>query len=155
MISTCTKRFSEIPFAHRAPNHSGHCRFVHGHNWTIEATFAADEKDGNGFVLDFGGLGFLKEYLERFDHALVLAKDDPQLGMAQQANSILADLGAAGVAKIVTVDDTSSEGLAEHFFKAFNELILEKDKLSARGVRVVRVAIYEDSKNSATYYETP
>ena len=56
----CIKAYSGIPFAHRAPFHDGHCRFVHGHNWGFVFTFKSITNDINNFVFDFGKLKELK-----------------------------------------------------------------------------------------------
>ena len=62
---TCTKRYDNLPFAHRQPNHEGHCSLIHGHNWSFEFEFKASKLDGNGFVIDFGDLKWP-------DHALAI-----------------------------------------------------------------------------------
>ena len=72
---TCRKTYSDIPFAHRQHLHDGHCAFVHGHNWDISITFGCEKTDENGFVVDFGKLKFIKEWLNaNLDHACVFAE---------------------------------------------------------------------------------
>ncbi|WP_326549976.1 6-pyruvoyl trahydropterin synthase family protein [Micromonospora sp. NBC_01813] len=48
----------------------GHqCGRLHGHNYTVEVVFGADELVDPGFVTDFGNLAPLKAYLStNFDH---------------------------------------------------------------------------------------
>src|SRR5690554_5711471 len=76
---TCTKVYSDIPFAHQQHTHDGHCSFIHGHNWSIEVTFEASELDENGFVVDFGKLKFLKQWIEdNLDHACLLNESDAE-----------------------------------------------------------------------------
>jgi 6-pyruvoyltetrahydropterin/6-carboxytetrahydropterin synthase len=60
---TCSKTYRDIPFAHRQHRHEGHCSFLHGHNWSVEIEFACSQLDERGFVVDFGGLGYLKDGL--------------------------------------------------------------------------------------------
>ena len=77
---TCSKTYTDLPFAHRQPSHQGHCALIHGHNWSFEFEFAADKLDECGFVIDFGKLKWLKDWInERFDHTLVLNESDPML----------------------------------------------------------------------------
>ena len=144
-MKTCTKVFADIPFAHRAPNHDGHCKLVHGHNWQLAITFYAPEQetDKNGFVLDFGKMGFIKDLLNaKFDHALVLNVDDPLLDHFDRF------LTAQGLQNITVVPDCSCEGLAQYFYDEINKLLHIN---TAGRVRVLRVSLQEDSKNSADY----
>ena len=64
---TCTKTYRDIPLSHRQPFHEGRCSRLHGHSWAITLTFEAKELDGNGFVIDFGDLHFLKDSQLLFD----------------------------------------------------------------------------------------
>jgi 6-pyruvoyltetrahydropterin/6-carboxytetrahydropterin synthase len=140
---TCRKSFTDIPFAHRQPHHDGHCAFVHGHNWTITLTFACRETDDNGFVVDFGGLGFIREWIQQhLDHAMVFSEDDPLKE---------ALLAVADVWKPYTVPNSSCEGLACHLYKTLGQLV--RDETLGRAW-VVEVEVTEDSKNSATYRAT-
>lgn len=140
---SCSKRWSEIPFAHRQVLHDGHCSLIHGHNWDFEVRFTAKKVDQNGFVVDFGKLKSMKEYINRFDHALVLRHDDP-------LSCKLDD----DICNLITLPDASSEGLALHLFGEFNLILEESEELAdarMRGVKIVEVTVYEDSKNSAKY----
>lgn len=142
---TCSKTYSDIPFAHRQHNHDGHCRLIHGHNWEFTFTFAARERDENGFVYDFGKLKWLKKYLEQYDHALLLNSRDPKLEFLQKVLD-------GTFARILVVSDASSEGLAVSLFESVTRM-LENDDAKARGIRIHRVEVMEDSKNGATYEE--
>ena len=140
---SCSKRWSDIPFAHRQHEHEGHCSLIHGHNWDIEVRFTSTTVDRNGFVVDFGKLKPMKEYLNRFDHALVLRSDDPILYKLSE-----------DICRIVELPDASSEGLAKHLFGEFSLMIDSLDEFSderLRKVEIVEVVVYEDSKNSARY----
>ena len=150
---TITKRFVDIPFAHRQPNHEGHCRLIHGHNWTFEITFACNQLDANGFVVDFGKLHGLKATLDLyFDHALVLNHGD----YLDFDNAAAMHDAFAGLARITHVPNCGAEGLAKFVCEMAQTCVLAPDvdrdeQNSARGLRVVRVTVLEDSKNSATY----
>jgi 6-pyruvoyltetrahydropterin/6-carboxytetrahydropterin synthase len=140
---TCTKAYTDLPFAHRQPSHDGHCAWIHGHNWSFVFTFAATTLDACGFVIDFGKLGFLKAWIaERFDHTLVLNYDDPELPLLRETLTS-PDL----IASIFEVPDCSSEGLAAFLLQEVNAVIQAH---TGGRVSVARVEVVEDSKNSAT-----
>lgn len=156
---TCSKKFPDFPFAHRQPEHSGHCRLIHGHNWTFDFTFAARTLDPKtGFVLDFGDLLWLKVWLTgNFDHTLVLNIADPAL---EYLRACLTGAKACGVeavlapfAKIVCVPNCSSEGLAYFLFEEVDRML--RSRYKERGVHLIAVTVLEDSKNRAAYTLLP
>ncbi len=138
---TCRKTYSDIPFAHRQHLHDGHCSLVHGHNWAFTLTFGCHEADANGFVVDFGKLKFIKNWIEEnLDHACVFNESDP---LRKQI------VGACPSAwKVYLVPSCSCEGLAQHLFKIFDETVRKQTESRAF---LVSVEVVEDSKNSATY----
>jgi 6-pyruvoyltetrahydropterin/6-carboxytetrahydropterin synthase len=150
MILTCSKRYDDLPFAHRQPNHDGHCAWIHGHNWSFEFEFAADTPDECGFVIDFGKLKWLRAWIEeRFDHTLVLNEDDPHLPYLRSAlDTQPGDRGVGPFAKIIALPDCSSEGLSRWLFETVNSLLAAQ---TDGRVSVVKVRVIEDSRNSATY----
>lgn len=156
-MHTVTKQYRDFPAAHRQPNHDGHCRLIHGHNWGWDITFTCDALDENGFVVDVGKLGEVKKMLtEHFDHTLLLNKEDPELTWMM---SRLQDTLGPGVsrptplARIVIVPNCGMEGLAEFVFKEVMKII-DADIFGVafeRNLRVQSVTCWEDSKNSATW----
>lgn len=157
-MHTCTKRYDDIPFAHRQHNHTGHCRLIHGHNWAFIFTFIAEKLDANEFVVDFGELRWLRDWLmEKFDHKLVLNEDDPALGyiaaalMPKGAYSETFDtpLLKPPFAQITTVPNASSEGLAKYLFRFVDAFIY---KQTTGRVKLQSVQVCEDSRNSATFF---
>lgn len=142
---TCTKVYPDLPFAHRQHRHDGHCQLVHGHNWTFVFTFGCRETDGNGFVVDFGRLKFIKRWLEdTFDHACVFNEDDPLRETL---------VGAAAEAwKPVVVPDCSCEGLARLAFERVDALVRGE---SAGRAFLVAVEVREDARNSARFEPSP
>ena len=149
---TIKKRLNDYPFAHRQHTHDGHCKLIHGHNWDFEFTFACSELDENGFVYDFGKLGWLKDLLKQgFDHTLVLSKDDPEL---QYFKRVLNNYEGGrpevhAFADIIEVPSCSCEGLAKYVFETVNSGL----KRQGNRVWLTAVTVYEDRKNSATYTE--
>ncbi len=79
----CTRRL-EFDAAHRVMEHESKCKFLHGHRYVIEASFAAKELDSIGRVVDFG---VIKEKLgawidNNWDHNTILFDKDKELGKA-------------------------------------------------------------------------
>jgi 6-pyruvoyltetrahydropterin/6-carboxytetrahydropterin synthase len=141
MIS-CTKSYRDIPLSHRQPLHSGRCSRLHGHSWAITLIFEAKELDVNGFVIDFGDLHFLKDWIDlNLDHATALKKTDP---LRQECE----ELEEMGLLKIFWVDCASCEGIAQFLYHTFQPMIEEKTK---GRVRLQSLHLEEDSKNSATF----
>ncbi|MEZ5278736.1 MAG: 6-carboxytetrahydropterin synthase [Opitutaceae bacterium] len=138
---TCSKTYSDIPFAHRQHRHDGHCSLIHGHNWSIRLTFGAHENDANGFVVDFGRLRFLRDWIEdNLDHACVFNEDDPL-----RATLVAA---APDAYRVYLVPSCSCEGLAQHLFEVFDPMVRARTEGRAF---LIKVEIWEDSRNSATY----
>ncbi|HAV14093.1 MAG TPA: 6-carboxytetrahydropterin synthase [Opitutae bacterium] len=138
---TCKKTYRDIPFAHRQHNHDGHCALIHGHNWSINLTFACSKTDANGFVVDFGKLKYLKQWIDtHLDHACLFNESDPE------KDALLANAGH--LFKPYFLPNSSCEGLAQHIHSIFDPMVREQTKSR---VWIIEVEIDEDSKNSACY----
>ncbi|MEN8661744.1 MAG: 6-pyruvoyl trahydropterin synthase family protein [Lentimonas sp.] len=138
---TCKKTYRDIPFAHRQHNHDGHCALIHGHNWGITLTFACSETDENGFVVDFGKLKYLKQWIDQhLDHACLFNESDPE------KDTLLA--AVPNLFKPYILPNSSCEGLAQHIHSVFDAMV--RTDTDGR-VWIVEVEIDEDSKNSACY----
>ena len=80
-----TKVYKNLPCGHaqhfdtNPDGTPGHCAQVHGYDRSVEFTFAGEPND-HGWIVPFGGLKPVKEFLEYyFDHVTVLPADDPRL----------------------------------------------------------------------------
>ena len=139
---TCSKTYRDIPLSHRQPFHEGRCARLHGHSWAITLTFEASELDENGFVIDFGELHFIEDWIDQnLDHACTFSAQDPHRGKIEE----LADLG---LIKPLFVENASCEGIAKHLFETFDPLV-QKDTQGR--AKIISIHLLEDSKNSATY----
>ena len=139
---TCSKTYRDIPLSHRQPRHPGRCSRIHGHSWAINLTFETEERDEHGFVVDFGELHYLADWIdEHLDHATVAASDDPRL-VEMQA---LAD---SGLLKLTVLENASCEGIAKHLFDTFYPMVREN---TGGRARLVSVELHEDTSNSALY----
>lgn len=138
---SCSKTYTDIPFAHRQHRHAGHCAYIHGHNWSLTFTFGCARPDENGFVVDFGGLKYIRQWIDKhLDHACVFNADDPMKDVLFEA--------APGVWKAVVVPNCSCEGLAEWVFKSVDPLVREH---TAGRAWLLAVEVGEDSRNAAKY----
>jgi len=66
-------------YGHRLMNYTGKCRYLHGHNGTIEIELSAKRLDRRSMVRDFEEI---KQTIQRWidetlDHTMLLRKDDP------------------------------------------------------------------------------
>lgn len=116
-----------------------HCAYLHGYALSFELVFESEGLDSRNWVIDFGSLKWIKEFLvATFDHRLLIAADDPHLDEL----SALAGLGACD--PVVLVNGVGCEAFAELVFWYVAE------KLSDH-VRLVQVTCAEHGANSATY----
>lgn len=139
---TCSKTYRDIPLSHRQPNHRGRCSRLHGHSWSITLTFESKELDDNGFVIDFGDLHFIEDWIdEHLDHATAVWENDPKLVS-------LNELQNEGLIKLLAVPNASCEGIAKYLHNTFDPIV--RKRTDGR-VWIRSVYLQEDSKNSATY----
>jgi 6-pyruvoyltetrahydropterin/6-carboxytetrahydropterin synthase len=139
---TCSKTYRDIPLGHRQPFHKGHCSRIHGHNWSIKLTFASKGLDENGFVVDFGKLRYLKEWIdENLDHACAISSCDPHLERMKKWEG-------EGLIRLLIVESASCEGLAIHIFDVFDKLVRSN---TGERAWITSIELEEDSKNSAFY----
>tara|TARA_R110002051_G_scaffold100274_5_gene170592 strand:- start:4227 stop:4787 length:561 start_codon:yes stop_codon:yes gene_type:complete len=121
-----------------------HCQLLHGYSLGFRFTFAAEQLDHRGWVVDFGkgGFGRIREWLHTvFDHTLLISADDPEKSAFQH-------LATLGLAQVRLVPGTSCERLSQHVLEHADSLIRE-----ATGGRcwVQSVECFEHGANSAIY----
>lgn len=154
MKITCSKLFEGFPFAHRQPSHDGHCAWIHGHTWSFKYTFECDRlEEGSSFVVDFGKLKWLKQWLDdNFDHTLVLNMDDPALEYLRAALEPTAfpvnETRFRTYARIIVVPNCGAEGLAIFLLATVNRELCRQN--NERNVRCTEVTVWENERNSAT-----
>lgn len=120
-------------------NHS-HCSYLHGYALSFSFEFEADELDDKNWVVDFGGLKELKQWLEdNFDHTTAVDINDPHIQKFYA-------LDEAGLIDIRVMHGVGCEKFAEHAFNFASKLI----ELNTNGrCRVVSVEVKEHGANSA------
>ncbi len=130
MIS-CTRRI-EFDAAHRIQNHESKCKMLHGHRYVVEATFAAEELDKLGRVIDFGAI---KEILgkwidENFDHNTILCKKDSELGK---------NIENSTSQKIFYLDyQPTAENIAKFLFEEICPKLFQNQE-----IKCVKIKLYE------------
>jgi 6-pyruvoyltetrahydropterin/6-carboxytetrahydropterin synthase len=116
-----------------------HCNLIHGYALGFEITFEAAELNEQNWVIDFGDLGILKQYLkDTFDHTTIIADDDPEhetFLMLQNLNLI----------NLKVMDNVGCEAFAENVFDFCYE------KFSSMRVDIKSVKVFEHGSNSAVF----
>jgi 6-pyruvoyltetrahydropterin/6-carboxytetrahydropterin synthase len=113
---------TDFSAAHNLREYRGKCEALHGHNWKVEITIAADRLDALGMVIDFVEIKrHARDLMERLDHKYL-----------------------NGVPPFDTLNP-SSENLARFIHEEMDRRLPEK------GPRVRRVRVWESATSSATY----
>lgn len=147
------KRF-EIETGHRLSKHPEKCRFPHGHSRTVEVVLRARQLDANDMVCDYKALKLVvMRELERYDHAMLLAANDPERhALAPFAERLV----------LLEAGDPTTEVLARHLFERITSACragLEVPGAGGtvyrlpEGVAVERVRISETSSSWGEYGE--
>ena len=76
----CSRSFT-FDSAHRVMNHSGNCKFLHGHRYILEVQFASATLNDLGMVIDFWDIktNLGKWIEENLDHNTILWQQDTRL----------------------------------------------------------------------------
>lgn len=84
-----------------------HCQYLHGYALSVRLEFCAAYLDERNWVMDFGGLKSVKDWLQScFDHKTVVAVDDPELEMFRELNR-------RGVIELHTMNNVGCEAFAQ------------------------------------------
>ena len=121
-----------------------HCNLIHGYSLGFKFTFAAEQLDHRGWVIDFGkgGFGPIRDWLHQtFDHTVLVAEDDP-------ARSEFLRLRELGLAEVRIVPGTSCERVAEYVFSVTHPRIVAATKGRCW---ILAVECFEHGANSAIY----
>ena len=118
-----------------------HCNLIHGYALQFEFVFGGTELDERNWIVDFGGLKPLKEWLKQmFDHTYLVAEDDPEM------DTVLM-LQDRGLIDMRVVPATGCERFAEMAFDKAEEIV---SKLTDGRCWVQSVTVREHEANSAT-----
>ena len=137
-----TKTYHNLPCSHRQHGHDGHCRHVHGYNRDISFYFTCSELDENHFVVDFGKLKDLKEWLESmFDHTLLINENDPERPFFEEMHE-------RGLCQLRLMPNVGMEASSKFVFDYADKLIREKTN---NRCWVYKVETRENMNNSGIY----
>lgn len=125
--------------AHFLAGYQGKCANLHGHHWVIEAEAAAENLQSTGekrgMVIDFGDLKQAVRALADFhDHATIYED-----GTLREAT--IAAFREEGFRLIALPFRPTAEHFARYFF----------EQLTAQGLPVRRVTVYETPENCASF----
>ena len=114
-----TKEYvDKFPCAYRQYKADSHCNVIHGYSFTMRFFFGTDYLDVRNWVVDYGGLGELKSFLnEQFDHTLLVAEDEPEMDLYKQ-------LQERGIAKLTVLPKLGCEGLSSMLYKYMNGIFI-------------------------------
>lgn len=140
-----TKTYKQIaPVAYRQWRADSHCNLIHGYALSFHFEFESDTLDARNWVVDFGSLRPLKDFIEdHFDHCLLLAQDDPYYEEIKR-------MGELGLAKITEVERTGCEGIADFMYEYINTILLPSfGSGEAQRVWCCKVEVRETDANMA------
>jgi len=130
-----------------------HCKYLHGYALSFRIWFEG-ELDERNWVWDFGGMKRAKGRIDglnpkawmesMFDHTTIIADDDPHLYQFQKMNT-------DGVIQLRILPAVGAEQFAKYIFGKINTFVLAETK---NRVKVVKVEVYENERNSASYEES-
>lgn len=137
-----SKFLKGYPCTHRQWKAKSHCRFVHGYSRSFYFEFESKELTEEMWVMDFGGLKEVKNWLaEYFDHTFLASEDDPYLETFQK-------LDKDGVIQLRILPNAGMEGTAHFVYKNVSKII---DQKTQGRVWITKVEVHENEKNSACY----
>ncbi|MFA5352775.1 MAG: 6-carboxytetrahydropterin synthase QueD [Thermodesulfovibrionales bacterium] len=111
--------------AHQLRGYKGKCENLHGHNWRVQVTVAAEKLNEIDLAIDFHDLkNMTQEIMNQLDHKCL--------------NDIFP----------FTEKNPSSENIARWIFDTLKKRIAEY-----RNVNMSAVTVWESETASATYYE--
>ena len=110
--------------AHQLRNYNGRCERLHGHNWKVEVTIAAENLNDIGLAIDFKDLkDTTNEILSVLEHSFV--------------NDVFP----------FTEINPSSENIAKWLYDGLSK------KLNDGNLKVSSIRIWESDTASASYFE--
>jgi len=130
-----------------------HCKYLHGYAISFRIWFEGELDDRN-WVMDFGGMKRAKSRIDglspkawmesMFDHTTIIADNDPHLYQFQKMNT-------DGIIQLRILPAVGAEQFAKYIFGKINTFVLAETK---NRVKVVKVEVYENERNSASYEES-
>ncbi|MDD2706734.1 MAG: 6-carboxytetrahydropterin synthase [Verrucomicrobiae bacterium] len=142
----------KVENGHMLSKHKGGCHFPHGHSRRIELVLESGKLDKNDMVCDFAVLkSALKEFLDTLDHSMCINTRDP---LYKTLKKVYGN-------RVIGFDnqDPTSEVVARMIYCQVKKLLKgapksgHKKPIPSKGVRLVRVRVWETSTCWAEYEE--
>jgi len=147
-----TKEYTDaFPCAYRQwraddkPNGMPGCNKIHGYAFSVRLSFGTNDLDARNWVVDYGSLRPLKDFLENtLDHCLLVAEDDPDMDWFKEAER-------RGLAKLTILPNLGCEALADMLYKYINGVFIPEQWGSGEAQRIwcFRVEVRETVSNMA------
>ncbi|HJJ55420.1 MAG TPA: 6-carboxytetrahydropterin synthase [Methanocorpusculum sp.] len=120
-----TRIYKKIHFdaSHRLMHYNGKCNRLHGHRWIVEVWMDGTIDSNTKILMDYN---LIKEIISRYDHQVILNKEDPMSEALKQFQS-----------PVLTDGDPTSELLAENIKDQINQFC--KQSLITAHVSKIRV----------------
>ena len=124
-----TRIYKEVFFeaTHRLIHYKGKCFRLHGHQWRVEVWIEGTANERTGIVLDYN---CIKEVVGRFDHQVILNRDDPMAACIEEFHPV-----------VTTSGDPTSELLAGQLA----EMIDAEAAQQGHDARVVKIRVWEST----------
>lgn len=137
-----TKKFGPISTGHRQWKAEDHCSFIHGYGRYVEIMFSG-ELDEKGWVVDFGDLRWVKEWLEaQWDHRVLIAHDD-------KAMRVLKNMHTCGVINMNVMPKGYGPGIEDSARFVFDYVDKQIQDRTQGRCFVTQVRVWEHENNSA------
>lgn len=125
-----------------------HCNLLHGYALKVRLEFACVTLDDRNWVMDFGGLKEIKEWLKSwFDHTTIIASDDPHL-------EIFEELADKGLISLRVLSHVGCEIFARHIGIYVQQWLNDKPcNKHSRNLWVHSCEVAEHGGNSAIWIQ--
>lgn len=105
-----------IEYAHRFLGYEGEAQYLHGHHGELTIEVEGEVNSANGFVFPCNDIKRIAwDYLQNFDHALILQENDPLLP------DVLKVYEQQGIKKGAPTNKTKGLPIDNHLAKAYPE----------------------------------
>ena len=137
----CVCKAFHVENGHILSKNPGDCSYPHGHSRIIEITLSSETLDENDMVCDFRALSLaIKPYLKRFDHALCVNSENPQIDALK--------IVARDRLLMYNKTDPTTEVISREIFETLTQLIengfAETDAQTGRTYRIRREVVVEN-----------
>jgi 6-pyruvoyltetrahydropterin/6-carboxytetrahydropterin synthase len=124
-----TRIYKEVFFeaSHRLFHYKGKCYRLHGHQWRVEVWMDGEVDSESGILVDYN---LIKEVVHRYDHQVILNRDDPMVACLSQFQEVITTQG----------DPTS-----EHLAALLSDQITEACAGAGTPARVRKIRVWEST----------